>query len=155
MRSFILIFLCLIGTVKSAYPHGDHHHVIKEQSNKSEDAVRITRLTEVYTISIKPIFEKKCFDCHSSTTHYPWYHHIPGVKQVIDSDISEAKEHLDMSNGFPFNGHGTLDEDLTAIEKAIVDKTMPPFRYRLLHPSAAISDEDRAVILKWVQSGKK
>ena len=34
------------------------------------------------------------------------------IKGLLDSDVKEAKKHLDMSDDFPFDGHGSADEDL-------------------------------------------
>jgi hypothetical protein len=76
---------------------------------------------------------------------------VPGAKQLIESDIAEAKEHLDMSADFPFKSHSVPKEDLKAIRDSLIEKTMPPFRYRIMHWSAGLSERERAVVLKWVE----
>lgn len=52
----------------------------------------IFRINQEYLKTVKPIFQKSCFDCHGNTTVYPWYYKVPGVKQLIDNDIDEVKQ---------------------------------------------------------------
>lgn len=115
------------------------------------EASKLKEINESYLKVVKPIFQKSCFDCHSSTTNQPWYGKLPGAKQLITSDIAEAREHMDMSKDFPFVGHSTPKEDLEAIAKAITDKSMPPFRYRIMHPGNELSDEERRKVLDWAR----
>ena len=75
---------------------------------------------------MKPIFQKKCLACHGTGNTLPWYASIPGPKQLIQNDIKEAKKHMDMSQDFPFLGHGTPKDDLKALKKTIKKETMPP-----------------------------
>ncbi|MBK8204899.1 MAG: heme-binding domain-containing protein, partial [Bdellovibrionales bacterium] len=98
-----------------AFAHKNHHHSEPPQAPtpQSQEAL-LGRINELYKFNVKQIFQKKCFDCHSQNTQYPWYYKIPGAKQLIDGDIEEAKEHLDFSNDFPFGGHGAPSEDLEA-----------------------------------------
>ncbi len=90
---------------------------------------KYTQINKLYIKTVKPIFKKSCFDCHGNTTNYPWYYKVPGVKQLIDSDIKESKKHLDFSKDFPFISHETPLKDLDAIGKSVNNNSMPPFRY--------------------------
>ena len=98
------------------------------------------------------ILKRSCYDCHSNHTDYPWYAKLPGAKQLIDSDIAEAKEHLDMSKDFPFSGHASPLEDLEAIDKEVRDGEMPPFRYRFMHPSSKLTGQESKVVSEWVKN---
>lgn len=118
-------------------------------SNTEEQNLR--KINEEYIAQVKPIFQVSCMNCHSSNTKYPWYHILPGAKQLIDYDVRESKVHLDMTNDFPFGGHGSPVEDLEAIKKAINDKTMPPLRYRVLHWSSALKPEEVKTIRAWIE----
>jgi hypothetical protein len=117
---------------------------------------RLSKISESYGTAIRPIFEAKCFDCHSDRTEYPWYYRIPGVKQFIDSDIAEAREHLDMSQGFPFKGHreNPAEETLKEIGATIVEGGMPPWYYTLLHAGSKLTDEESKAILAWVKKSR-
>lgn len=104
-----------------------------------------------YLATVKPILAKSCANCHSSETSFPWYYNVPGIKQLIDSDISEAKRHLDLSKDFPFAGHGSPDDDLEAIRESVSKRKMPPWSYRLMHPESELTPEAEEEILNWVK----
>lgn len=74
---------------------------------------------------------------------------------LVTSDISEAKEHIDMSPDFPFKSHATPKEDLDAIRDEIREGDMPPFRYWVLHPGTRLSKEERALVEQWAEQGLK
>lgn len=114
---------------------------------------QLSIVNELYLIDIKPIFEMKCLPCHGATSesNLPWYYPIPGAKQLIDEDIAEAQKHVDMSNDFPFGGHGDAAADLNAIKKSIDEGDMPPFRYRLMHWGSAINSNDKEKIFRWIE----
>lgn len=122
----------------------------KQASLIKDDSPALMRVNEKYRRDIRPIFAKKCFDCHSITTHYPWYYSVPGVKQLIDRDIQEARADLDMSKDFPFLGKGTPTDYLDVLKDVINDGSMPPFRYRLLHRGSALTEDEQKSIMNWV-----
>jgi hypothetical protein len=70
---------------------------------------------------------------------------------MIDSDIAEARKHLDMSDGFPFGGHGKPADDLVAISEEVLEGEMPPMSYRFMHWSAKPTDSERDSIVAWVE----
>lgn len=115
---------------------------------------KFKKINEVYVKQIKPIFQGKCFDCHSQYTNFPWYYPLPLIKSAIDRDIQKAKKHLDFSEDFPFKGHGGPLEDLQAIDDVIHKGSMPPLKYRLLHFSSAVTLEENEKIIKWVMNSR-
>ena len=142
----------LLGSEPRAWSHGHHRHENKHQSDNvaaSQDA-KIKEINNNYLINIKPIFHKKCFDCHSNQTRFPWYHKLPFIRGWLDSDVVEGSQHLEMTSDFPFGGHGDVKDDLIAIRESTLKGTMPPFAYRIVHPSSKISEEDKDQILKWI-----
>ncbi len=118
-------------------------------------AVAMQSMRDDYMAKIEPIFRRKCFDCHSNRTEYPWYSNIPGVRQWIDSDIREAREHLDMSGGFPFTSKHSIDHDLEEIGEEIDESSMPPKSYVFIHAQAEVSEEEKREILDWVTKSRK
>ncbi|MBI5869152.1 MAG: heme-binding domain-containing protein [candidate division Zixibacteria bacterium] len=106
-------------------------------------------------VKLEPIFRKGCFDCHSKQTHYPWYHAIPGIKQLIDKDVREARKRLDMSAGFPFGAKRPPADDLSRIKGELEDHEMPPLSYRLMHWNANPSDMERDSMIAWLDTSLK
>jgi hypothetical protein len=117
--------------------------------------LRLVQVNEQYLKNVKPIFQHKCFDCHSGSTVFPWYHGIPGIRQLLDHDIHEARGDMDMSEDFPFLGKGTPQDYLNAIQDAVNDGSMPPFRYRLIHRDSKLMDDEKKTILGWVEKAIK
>lgn len=158
--SVITLILTLgIGTSWIANAHEKHQHTTHANPNQKaaqpNTAGTFKRIDDAYSLRVRPIFEKSCFDCHSSNTRYPWYFRLPGVKQLIESDTQEARKHLDMTSGFPFQGHGTPIEDLEAIQKSIREGTMPPMRYWLLHWSSRLNGSEKQVVDQWTEESLK
>lgn len=146
MKQF-LFFVVLFSTIKLFGHEKEKHHRVAELPKKE---IPVTSLINVsYEKLVKPIFEKKCFDCHGGKTKFPWYYKIPGAKQLIDHDIEESKEHMDLTSAFPFKGHHSPQEDLESIAEVIEKGEMPPWRYWILHREAKITAEERAIILQW------
>ncbi|GEM_PF-576908 len=151
---FCFTFVFIFSTVLFAHESDKKVEESKKPSNEIQVGI-LGAINENYLKTVKPIFQKSCFDCHSSQTQFPWYHSLPFVKRLLDSDVQEAKKHLDLSHDFPFEGHGTPQEDLEAIGKSIRKGTMPPFRYRMMHWGSGVSKSDQDAILKWVEESQK
>lgn len=149
-----MVAALLLGLGIEALAHSGENHGSKKEKpeivSDSEEQI-LLRINQDYIAQVKPIFQISCMNCHGSKTQYPWYHALPGAKQLIDYDIEESKVHLDMRNDFPFGGHGTPTQDLEAIKKAIDEKTMPPLRYRALHWSSALKPEEIKAVHTWIE----
>ncbi len=156
-KSFACIFLVAMtlaashqGFAHKGEKHEGHHN---DAPKLSADTIKLA--SKLYSESVQAIFRKSCFDCHGIASEMPWYNKVPGVKDLIAKDIAEAKKHLDMSKGFPFEGHGSAIEDLDAIQKSVEANEMPPASYRTLHPKSELSSADKETIRSWVELTKK
>lgn len=167
-RACALAILWLIQEAPSAQAHGQNHHTVAPSSAEvgtsapgARASVEMTRkhcLTLVgteYLARVKEILLRTCGDCHSDRTRYPWYHAVPGIREMIDRDIAEARTHLDISQDFPFKGHATPEEDLLALRKVVLDDTMPPWSYSLMHSEASLSANDRNTVFSWIDESLK
>jgi Haem-binding domain len=114
----------------------------------------IRAVAQEYAAAVAPIFERKCADCHTGHPRYLWYHALPIVKTLIDRDIADARADMDLSRGFPPIGTGTPVEYLGAIRDVLDDHSMPPLRYRLMHPGSTLTGAERATILAWIDRGE-
>lgn len=150
-------YLFLLAVPVLIFGHGDEVHKEKKepkQKQEIKDAQKeiYSQINEQYIKNIKPIFEVKCFDCHSDKTVYPWYFKLPLVSTLIKKDIAEAKEHLDFSNDFPFISHETPIKDLVSILDVFEEKSMPPFRYTIMHSESKITNKDIKIVKEWVEN---
>ncbi len=155
-------YLFLLAVPALIFGHGGEKHEEKKVEVKHEKMEMTIESKEVfseinkeYLKNIKPIFKNKCFDCHSDQTEYPWYFKLPLVSAMIQKDIDEAKEHLDFSKDYPFISHDTPIKDLKSILKVFEDKSMPPFKYTIMHGETKVTDQDTEVIRAWVEESLK
>ena len=151
-----LAILCALPIVlfsKVALAHKGVKHKLKVLTEIDADD-RSGALLEIqvnYTNHIDTLLRRGCGDCHSNDTRFPWYAKLPLIDTMIANDISEAQEHLDISSGFPFKGHGNPIEDLKAIRVVLQNNTMPPLSYRLLHRSQKFTEKEKTSIFRWIE----
>ncbi len=106
-------------------------------------------INTTYLADIKPIFEKKCFDCHGTLKEKPWYYDIPGISYMIQKDMEESKEHMDMRKDFPFVSHESPYNDLKSIKEIGLNGGMPPLQYILGHWDSILTDDERKKLVTW------
>jgi len=136
--------------------HGGEIHsvekkvIVTQKPNKDQSLLTVySSINNKYMKEIKPIFVKKCFDCHGTITKYPWYYKVLGIKQMMDYDMKEAKKHMDMSKDFPFISHETPMKDLKSLKEIGLKGSMPPLRYILGHWDASLSETEKQSLIKW------
>jgi len=133
---------------------GDDKIVLDEDGfeivSHSPSRESLDTINSKYIKNIKSIFSKKCLSCHGTNDSPPWYYSLPIAKQLMDSDMREAKKHMDMSNGFPFEGHGSPKDDLLALERTVRKNDMPPVEYKILHWDSELTEEEIKVINSWI-----
>lgn len=159
MRKVISV-LVLLFSCSLIVAHEEHEMKQSAQENIEDQLVEEQKLNQdslfaqinIEYLKIKPIFQKKCFDCHSRFTDYPWYHKLPGVAYMMDEHIKDGLKHLDFSDDFPFKGRGNILEVLSELKEQIKDKNMPLWSYRLLHWGFTIDDEQQDSVFLWIDS---
>ena len=120
------------------------------------DCAALKEVGAAYEKDILPIFSVKCLMCHGVTAKVPLYAKVPPSSWLIRHDMEEAKEHLDMSFGFPFRGESakTPSEALSEIAEVVREDEMPPLVYRIMHWNSALSPEEAKTILAWTNAGQ-
>ena len=146
------MMICLIALSSQwALAHKNHHHGSDLESQRAADPRILSKITNTYNEKVRSIFGQKCMDCHSAHTRFPWYYQLPIAKGLIEEDIKEARTHLDIGNGYPFQGHGNYISDLEEIARTVQEGSMPPLRYRIMHPSSRLTEEERKAVLGWIE----
>src|SRR5689334_1138005 len=83
---------------------------------------------------------RACFDCHSNETRWPWYSHVAPTSWLVQNHVDEGRSALNFSEW-----QRPHDEAGEAAE-AVLEGEMPPRSYTLLHPTAALSPEERRAL---------
>lgn len=134
----------------------------REREKKSEWKRIVSFAKESYQ-SIKPIVDKKCFDCHDERAKVPIYGRIIRQRNPVFLHLKDGIEALDFSQEFPLRTSNRFRPDapeeelnidaqisyLKAINEAAIDRTMPLRSYTLVYWNRGIKPEDKEKFLAW------
>ncbi len=90
---------------------------------------------------VKDLARRACFDCHSHETTWPWYSHVAPMSWLVQNDVDEGRAHLNFSS-WDRSKKGARD----AAEE-LAESEMPPALYLPTHPSARLTDAEKADLL--------
>jgi hypothetical protein len=82
-----------------------------------------------------------CYDCHSNQTRWPPQSRVAPFSWLLTRDVEQGRDELNFS---------TWDEDDGEADDAadaVAEASMPPRRYVLVHPDAALSEAERQVLV--------
>ncbi|MBI5622737.1 MAG: heme-binding domain-containing protein [Elusimicrobia bacterium] len=148
--AFVVVGFFLAGSYALAHKGAAHPEAVPAPAG----AGALSRVNEAYKLKVRPIFFVKCFDCHGAGRPLPWYFAVPGAKQLMLYDMRTAKKHLDMRSDFPFGGHGSPLENLSAISEVVEDGSMPPWYYRIVRRGSALTPDEAAAVRAWIAEAK-
>jgi cytochrome c len=127
------------------HPFGDPHITRPHPSS-----VSLLKHTSIPP-EARAILTQKCADCHSAETRSPWYGRFAPASWLMERDITEAREHMDLSRW-----ESLTDDQIGVLQSEIVQQTrtraMPPVQYRLMHAGSAITDADVRTLTAWVKT---
>ena len=100
---------------------------------------------------VKEILSKACYDCHSHETAWPWYSRVAPVSWWVADHVEDGRADLNFSRWplFDFEAQKHL---LGEIEEEISQDEMPLKSYRLGHPEARLTDQEKEILLKWARA---
>jgi hypothetical protein len=97
------------------------------------------------------VLERACYDCHSSSTRWPWYVHVAPVSWFLIRDVNRGRRHLNFSAWDKYEGDpGTAIHKLEEIRKETAAGAMPPWYYVAMHPGARLDRADRDALARWI-----
>jgi hypothetical protein len=96
------------------------------------------------------ILQRSCQNCHSQNTDWPWYSYVAPVSWLIESDVSRARSHMNLS-GWRQYSLREKQELLAELAAAVRSRQMPPPRYTLMHHSARLSEPELERIYQWAR----
>lgn len=102
--------------------------------------------------NVAAIFHRACRDCHTESTHWPWYTNIAPFQWLITADVYAARDHMNMSMWARYTEQERTDRSI-AICEMVAGNKMPLWYYKSLHyPSASLSDADKKDICDWAKA---
>ena len=100
------------------------------------------------------ILQRSCQNCHSQNTDWPWFSYIAPVSWLIESDVHQARSHMNLS-GWSQYSLGEKQELLAELAAAVRSRQMPPPRYTLMHRGAKLSQPEQERIYQWARGERR
>lgn len=124
---------------------------IPTKRNQSE-IVPATDITKVYSVpqKVEAILKISCYDCHSNNTNYPWYNKVQPFSGVLEKHIIEGKEHLNFSE-FGTYSKRKQRSMFNSMAGQIEEGEMPLPSYLWMHREAQLSENEKEVLLEWIE----
>lgn len=124
-----------------------------QPTRNQSDRLSENDISRVYALpeGVHETLMKKCYDCHSNNTNYPWYVYIQPIGWWMASHIHEGKEHLNFSE-FKTYTPKRANHKLEEISEEIRKGHMPIESYVWLHPEAAVTADELKAINDWIAS---
>ena len=139
----VILILFLLMQLYQPSPNLDYGKVLPEN------------FTKLYYVpmNVQTILKTSCYDCHSNNTNYPWYSNLQPIRFFMDGHINEAKENLNFSE-FGNYSRRKKENKLDRIIKQIKSDEMPLNSYTLIHKNAKLTDQNKIVLINWMQEIK-
>ena len=100
------------------------------------------------TNEVQHILEHACFDCHSSSTNYPWYNSITPVNYWLNGHIKEGKKHFNVYEWDNYSNN-KKDHKLQELIEELEEESMPLASYTWTHKEAQLSRTQVQTLVDW------
>lgn len=87
--------------------------------------------------STRALAVRACFDCHSNQTRWPWYSRLAPISWMVQNHVDEGRRTLN------FSEWNTGYKEAHEASKTVLEGSMPPPGYLLLHPEARLQAAER------------
>jgi len=89
---------------------------------------------------------RACYDCHSNQTTWPWYSNVAPMSWLIQHDVVEGRSKLNFTD---WNAvQPAADNAAGKVQRG----EMPQSYYVMLHPSANLTADEKAVLINGLQA---
>jgi hypothetical protein len=128
---------------------------IRPSKNAGEE-IAANQITAVQQVpgDVQQLLKVSCYDCHSNTTHYPWYSKIQPVAWFLNDHIVEGKKELNFSEFANYPVYRRYKK-FKETGKEVKDGDMPIFSYTLLHRDASLNADQKLLIETWAANAMK
>ena len=100
---------------------------------------------------VQAVLKRSCYDCHSSSTVWPWYSHVAPVSWYVAHDVNVGRSHVNFQDWEAQVSPQEGLEHLGLICKLVRNGNMPPADYRVMHKGTDVSPEETNAVCTWSQ----
>ena len=106
---------------------------------------------------VSKMLRRACYDCHSNETSWPWYSRVPGLGNMLERDVRNARAAFNFSDwaAGPYRKPRVGAAMLLGMCAAIRDGQMPRKNYQWLHPDAVPTPPEIDEFCTWGRSEAK
>ena len=106
---------------------------------------------------VSQMLRRACYDCHSNETRWPWYSRVPGLGNMLQRDVANARAAFNFSEwaAGPYRKPRVGAALLLGMCAAIREGQMPRKNYQLLHPQAKPSPSEVDEFCVWGRTEAK
>jgi len=103
---------------------------------------------------VETILRQSCYDCHSNSTHWPWFVHFRPFASKIRRDVEDGRNKLNFSEWrMQTGGNAQLESRTLATSCSLMEAgMMPPHYYTYVHPGAAPSSAEVKRFCQWANA---
>lgn len=117
-------------------------------------------LSEADTLSInafRVLNQNGCQYCHTPNSALPFYANFPIAKQMMQKDIHNGLREFDMTALIKNIETNTpvSEVDLAKIKSTLIENSMPPHNFLLMHWNSHLSIDEKKILLDWMQREHK
>ena len=115
--------------------------------------IKVSQKDSKHTEVATEMLMRKCKDCHTSHTEYPFYYNLPFIKDLIDQDIKKGLAYFNMEIEV-FNKEFDSEISSTSLNKiksVLENGSMPPLQYKLMHWDSHFSDTEKKIVTTWIK----
>lgn len=143
----VILVIVIIGLIAIQF--------IRPEKNSGEE-IAANQITAKYKTpqEVEQILKVSCYDCHSNTTHYPWYSNIQPVAWWLEDHIVEGKEELNFSTFMEYPVWRQYKK-FKEIGEEVKDGEMPMASFTLIHRDAVMTADQKLLVQNWVANTMK
>jgi hypothetical protein len=125
----------------------------RPERNTGGELITADDISKTLTVpdDVHKLLVSKCYDCHSTTTHYPWYFNIQPVGWWLAHHVEEGKDELNFSAFKTYDQKRAMHK-LEELGEVTEEGTMPLSSYTALHPETKLTADDKKLIQDWLRS---
>lgn len=113
----------------------------------------ITKLMNIPS-DVENILKRSCYDCHSDHTVWPWYSSIAPVSWLVADDVRKGRKKMNFSQWDKIPD-SKKESRLNEICETIRADEMPLPPYLIMHSDAKLTQQDKDILCRWVESELK